>query len=52
MGKRQQTADILAEMGQRYDEFQRLKAIAEIVKKNPEWVQQEPQLKELLKPAA
>jgi hypothetical protein len=36
-------SDILQSLGDRYEEYQRLKRVAEIVQAHPEWLEEEPE---------
>jgi hypothetical protein len=52
MGSKNQTQTILENLIDRYEELQRLRKLAAIAAKHPEWLEQEPEIQELIKPVA
>ena len=45
-------SQVLQDLGDRYEELQRLKKVDAIVQAHPEWAEQEPRLKQLLRSVA
>ena len=52
MNKKKTAFEILQEMGDRYEAAISLEEVSKIVRLHPEWLEQEPRLKELVKLSA